>query len=281
MLGRTTIRGGASLALALGLVLAAAPASAHIHLDAPADMLKQADNGDPQKTGQCGTADPTDPTVASGIVTKIKAGSKYTVKWTDTVTHPGHYRVAIGKSPADFKDPEMDTTGGTCNSATVQDPPVAPVIADGLDVAADTPARLAGGTAHQYELTVPNEPCDHCVLQVIQFMTEHGAPCIYYHCAAIQIVADLPGGPVEVTTPPAGGTSSGSTSGTSTTPPPSGGTSGSAETSTSSSSGGTKRYASTPASDDSGCNVGGQDWTFAPLALAALATLRGMRRRRR
>jgi hypothetical protein len=29
--------------------------------------------------------------------------------------------------------------------------------------------------------------CDHCVLQIVEFMANHGAPCFYHHCANIKI----------------------------------------------------------------------------------------------
>jgi hypothetical protein len=34
--------------------------------------------------------------------------------------------------------------------------------------------------------------CDHCTLQVIEFMSQHGAPCFYHHCADISIKAGKP-----------------------------------------------------------------------------------------
>jgi uncharacterized protein (TIGR03382 family) len=32
--------------------------------------------------------------------------------------------------------------------------------------------------------------CDPCVLQVVEFMSNHGAPCFYHHCSNIKITAN-------------------------------------------------------------------------------------------
>ena len=77
-------------------------------------------------------------------------------------------------------------------SATIQNPPAIPVLADGLFVHAERPT----GTMAPWETDVqlPNISCKRCTLQVVQFMAEHAfnnpGGYSYHHCAELQITAD-------------------------------------------------------------------------------------------
>ena len=71
--------------------------------------------------------------VPTGAVTSFHAGQTITVTINETTFHPGHYRVVLsttgqGGLPAD----PTPTPPGTCESLAIQDPPVFPVLADGV-----------------------------------------------------------------------------------------------------------------------------------------------------
>src|SRR5689334_596259 len=95
--GASTMKSSFTLCVLAGAVLVANGAEAHFKLEQPADALMTNATGDPnggnQKTAPCGTG-----AMASGIVTKVKAGSKLHIKLTETVAHGGHYRVALSNN---------------------------------------------------------------------------------------------------------------------------------------------------------------------------------------
>jgi hypothetical protein len=99
------------------------------------------------------------------------------------------------------KDGNVITTGMSV-SATIQNPPVFPVIADGVL------AHTSGGGEQTTMIPIPNVNCDHCVLQVIEFMAQHGPDYFYRHCADLKITAD-PGKPIFDPTGMGGGGSGG------------------------------------------------------------------------
>jgi hypothetical protein len=158
-----------------GLVIASlgltAPAEAHFKLTAPPSWIVENAQGDPQKTGPCGTTGGT----RTNAVTQVKPGSKLTLRWNETVPHPGHYRVAIAPDRSMLTDPMVTVQGNDCKSAAIQMNPVPPVVADGLF----PHTSAAVGKPYEVEVTVPNMPCDKCTLQIIQFMSSHPPPCLY------------------------------------------------------------------------------------------------------
>jgi hypothetical protein len=176
--------------LGLLVVLAMAPgASAHFKLLAPQGWIIEADNGDPQKAAPCGgtTANPGMP---SNVVNKIPGGQKLHIKVQETVYHPGHYRVALAvNSRAELPpDPMVMTREGARGpqsvSAVIQNPPVIPVLADGL-------FAHTARSADPFETDIDSPKC---TLQIIEFMAEHGLNAqgdfSYHHCADLQITAD-------------------------------------------------------------------------------------------
>jgi hypothetical protein len=130
------------------------------------------------KTAPCGT-------IAAGSVTKtFFIGSSYNINWTETIEHPGNYRLALSTNA------ELGF-----NNFILQ------------DLIPDT----VGTAPHQYTWawTVPDTAnCDPCVLQLIQIMTDNPGTT-YYNCADIQIL-------------PAGSTTPTPTPGPTATPTPSG-----------------------------------------------------------
>lgn len=177
-----------------GLALCAAAvtggeARAHFRLETPAVMTEQNDLGDPQKTYPCG-GDAN--AVMTGATTAFMAGDTITITINEEVYHPGHYRVALAPNdmselPAD--PPITPSPQDECAMTEIMNPPVFPVIADGM-LAHSEPFD----GEQSFEVTLPDDvSCDNCTLQVIQYMSSHGAPCFYYHCAEISIAPSSSG----------------------------------------------------------------------------------------
>ena len=173
---------------ALGLVVPGV-AQAHFILQTPASWAQQGDLGDPQKSAPCGQADPGLAAVPTDIVTYFVVGGTVTVTINETIPHPGHYRVALsttGQSGLPADPPVTPVGTDECGSTVIQNPPVFPVLADGM-----LPHTSAFSTPQMFSFKLPaNMTCtDNCVLQVVEFMSSHGAPCFYHHCANIRIQA--------------------------------------------------------------------------------------------
>jgi chitin binding protein len=163
--------------------LSVSSAHAHIRLIAPNSWLVESAGGDPQKTAPCGGNG-----TATNMITEVRAGETITVQWVETTPHPGHFRISLAENRRDFVDPEVQTAPGSTQSmsATIMDPPVPPVLLDGLFPRASV---AAAGTMFEQEVTLPNTPCEKCTLQVTQFMAQHLPGYFYYHCADLRILA--------------------------------------------------------------------------------------------
>jgi hypothetical protein len=162
--------------------LSGADARAHITLLEPASWVVENGTGDPQKTGPCGgNGTPT------GAITEYQAGETITVRWRETIAHPGHFRISFAENRRDFVDPLVTSNANQISiSAAIMDPPVLPVLKDNISPRASV---SGAGTEFSEQITLPDEPCEKCTLQVIQFMAEHAPGYFYYHCADIRILA--------------------------------------------------------------------------------------------
>ena len=182
-------------------------ADAHFVLVQPAAAIVQNRLGDPQKIAPCGGVSanpgrglPANPGVPSGATTEITGGSAFHLLIHETVFHPGHYRIALARSAAGLPPDPIVTTrsserGEQSVSAVIQDKPAAPVIADGLFAHTEKPTAL-----WETDIPIPNINCPNCLLQVVQFMAEHGrntdGDFSYHHCAVVNITAD-PAKPID------------------------------------------------------------------------------------
>ncbi|MBL8953266.1 MAG: hypothetical protein JNK82_20980 [Myxococcaceae bacterium] len=168
--------------LLLVVTLAALPAWAHFRLLNPPDRLATNADGDPtggqQKTSPCGAG-----TTQTNMVTDVTPGEPLNVRWIETVGHPGHYRISIASNQSAF--PAAVATGTQCQTTTIMNPVVAPVLMDGVHPHA---SGMMGTTFNQ-TVTVPNLPAGPAVLQIFQYMSSHAQPCFYYHCANLRILA--------------------------------------------------------------------------------------------
>ena len=169
-------------AVVLGLLLAPGIASAHFHLDAPPAEYTQTAAGDPQKDAPCGPV--AEGGTETNMVTSVMTGTSFTLTITETVTHPGHYRVAIAQTEADLPAEPPVTAGTTaCGSVPIDSNPSLPVLADGVFV--HTKA-FSGPQSTQIQLPA-GMTCTNCVVQVLEFMSNHSAPCFYHHCAIVNV----------------------------------------------------------------------------------------------
>jgi hypothetical protein len=179
--------------LAAAVALAAMGARAHFALDAPASWIEQDDMGDPQKIAPCGGTN-ADGGTRTGAITEVRGGELLRIAVTETVFHPGHYRVALARRinllPADPVAVMKDTENGPRSDyALIDTEPKAPVLVDGL-WESDIKREAALETA----VRIPNIDCQGCFLQVIQFMENHPGvregDFSYHHCAVLNITAD-------------------------------------------------------------------------------------------
>jgi len=184
-------------ALAAGLFVTAAPmvSSAHFILEAPKSWIEENQLGDPQKLGPCGGTS-KDAGMPTGAVTPVAGGELLHIKVKETIYHPGHFRVALSvldraELPADPEDVTKDGPRGPISVSAKIDPnPKPPVLVDGLwEHHERKPAE-----EFETDVKLPNINCDHCSLQVIQFMEQHGinpdGRFTYHHCADLKITAN-------------------------------------------------------------------------------------------
>jgi hypothetical protein len=193
---------------ALVAVSLSTAAHAHFALIQPAASLVQNRLGDPQKIAPCGGVSanpgrgtPANPGVPSGAVTNVKGGTMLPLLVQETIFHPGHYRVALARTMAQLPPDPVVTTAQTergvrSQAAVIQNPPVAPVLLDGLFMHTERPTQN-----FETEIPIPNITCQNCVLQVIEFMADHPGIAVdgghsYHHCATLNITAD-PAKPID------------------------------------------------------------------------------------
>jgi MYXO-CTERM domain-containing protein len=274
-LPRLLAGGLAAAVIGLG---APAPASAHFVLQTPAATMAQDGLGSPQKMAPCGDDGSG---VPSGMVTAYQAGQTITITVDEKIFHPGHYRISIGQNgPGDIPVEPIVTPGANtpCGTAAVDMNPTFPVLADGV-----FDHKVAFSGPQTITVTLPADvTCDHCTLQVLEFMSNHPlnnpGGCYYHHCANISIqsaASTTSGGPSSTGTGSTGETTAASTSagaGTTTTGSGAGGTAGAGgSTSTSGSN-----------NESGGCAVSEAGQSSSALTgLAGLFALAALARRRR
>jgi hypothetical protein len=180
-------------------LLAASQAHAHFKLLSPASWLNEDMLGGPQKGSPCGPGntrpfigDDVQPVPVSSATTTFKPGETISVEWQETVYHAGYWRISFApKAPADvtstdFPDPAL-TELENCHydKSMVKTSPHDNVLADGLFMVDE---QSGTGRSLKQEIKLPDQPCEHCTLQIVQVMEGHPASsCYYFHCAEIKI----------------------------------------------------------------------------------------------
>ncbi|HEY6940105.1 SCE4755 family polysaccharide monooxygenase-like protein [Dokdonella sp.] len=154
------------------MALFAAPtiASAHFDLVSPTSRYETTLFGRP-----CGQ----DPDTGRANVTTLSAGSTITVRWTSTITHPGHYRISFDADGQDFSVPGAPDD-------FYSDPNV---VADDIASVGETDRTIA--------LTLPDIECDNCTIQLLQVLTDHlpyttdvNTNDLHWQCADVVLVRD-------------------------------------------------------------------------------------------
>jgi hypothetical protein len=186
------------LALSVPVLFLAVPASAHFNLTMPPSIAKSVEGG--KGAPPCGPD-----TAATGTITDATGGAALMLHIDETTGHPGFYRFALAmKAMSEFPldDVVRDSGGavlpilgpGMSATADYENPAKFPVIADHVFVHANNPVQSFPSTAVPGVVTLPNVNCDKCILQVDEFMAQHGsngaAGYMYHHCAYLKITAD-------------------------------------------------------------------------------------------
>ena len=122
-----------------------------------------------------------EPDTGRANVTTVSAGSTLTVRWDNTVVHPGHFRISFDADGQNFSIP-----------AAVDDFYTDPnVLAD------DIPSAPSGAATQTFDISLPDIECDHCTLQVLQVLTDHApyttdenSDDLHFRCADLVLVRD-------------------------------------------------------------------------------------------
>lgn len=152
------------------LILLVIPLSAWPHIRLKGDGSIPPRSSDAAiKTGPCGGLP------RSANPTVLQKGSTITVTWEETIDHPGRFEFYFSPA-AEANFTLLKTVQDTQDNANVP---------------------------HQFSttLTLPNQDCTDCTIQLIQVMTEDpNAPSLYYSCADIKLQSTA--GPPPVPPPP-------------------------------------------------------------------------------
>ncbi|MCY1057425.1 SCE4755 family polysaccharide monooxygenase-like protein [Nannocystis sp. SCPEA4] len=157
-----------TLAFAASMLLAGT-AAAHIQMQYPTPRYPD------QKAGPCGKGAGDAPTAN---INTFQGGETIIVRWTETIQHPGHFRIS-------FDDEGQDDFGDPAGYDDFYSNPAVLV-----DEIAD---KVENQAMYEQEITFPEMSCDSCTLQLIQVMTdkppyEMGTNDLYYQCADIVLM---------------------------------------------------------------------------------------------
>jgi MYXO-CTERM domain-containing protein len=76
-----------------------------------------------------------------------------------------------------------------CNGLVPSANPQMPVLADGL---LRHTAQFPNPNQTMQVMIPAGMTCTNCVLQVLEYMAQHGQPCFYYHCAMVNVSPNAP-----------------------------------------------------------------------------------------
>jgi uncharacterized protein (TIGR03382 family) len=186
--------------LAVALLLSTSIAYAHVHLLEP---LSRTDDplGDPQKEQFCGQTGSTRTT----RVTMFHPGDTITVKWVETIAHPGWFRVAFQPNGEVFEIPPASNGNAIVGGAPQASNFPTENLTGMTDAATGTMIlqdRIPNGNVNEtrmMQVTLPNMECINCTLQMIMVMqnnppytTDAASNDIYFQCADITLAANAP-----------------------------------------------------------------------------------------
>lgn len=191
----TRLPSSISAAVVSALLLIPSSALAHIDLIEPearahgtaasGDMM--VDTNTNQKSGPCGQVT----NMRTDRVTTYEPGETITVRVSEETPHESYIRVSIDL------DGDDDFPSRPIMSTPAETQDVAQAAEDALNTENTLLAvvRETNGTpnfVHEIQVTLPDETCESCTLQVIQFMYGAGNP-YYFQCADI-VIAEGGGG---------------------------------------------------------------------------------------
>jgi len=174
------------------LTLTTATALAHTALEYPQPRYPS-DGSTANKACPCGVgdsnrlcdvpADRSDPDRALDRVTTFNPGETIIVQFYETIGHAGRYRIAFDIEGADLSDFDEQVL------LDVPDP-------------AGNEGNVGQGSLWEFEVTLPNTPCDNCTLQLIQMMDGNTDDPVldpvgrssYYQCADLVLAGEPVGG---------------------------------------------------------------------------------------
>ena len=173
---------GSILTASLFAASIASPVHAHVSLDYPKSRYYVNNLADQNKlkNGPCGASNDSR-TTNDSLVTTLKPGDKITVRWRETVQHPGFFRIAFDSDGQNFTLPGSASNG------------------DGVTILAEKIPDKSGANnlEYTYEVTLPNIECTKCTLQLVQVMTTSPPPYeegpgkdLYFNCADLVLKAD-------------------------------------------------------------------------------------------
>ncbi len=184
--------------LAAGLLVVSALPEARAHITLRVPMPRTTATTGQKGPPPCGNMGPAKPN-------EYRPGQSIMVEWTETIPHPGRFRIAFGPQGTAFPNPMTQKDTNT----------TLPIFLDGLFPKTGN----GGGGMHAQMITFPSTPCDACTLQVIQVMKVNppyaaGADQdIYYQCADIVLKGEPMGGKDGGAADGATGTDAGGTGG--------------------------------------------------------------------
>ena len=123
----------------------------------------------------------THATPGRGPARKLLPGSTVEVRWTETIDHPGHFRISFdADGQDDFVDPASYTDFYTAESVLLD----------------DIPDNVGGGN-YSASIVLPDIECDNCTLQMVQVNTDkppftsgEASNDIHRTCADITLTPD-------------------------------------------------------------------------------------------
>lgn len=184
-------------------------ANAHLDIDWPAMA------GVNQKAYPCGAIGQA----ATPALHNFRPGQTITIRYTETIGHPGNFRVAFAPTLADLDAPigcgDIRPLGPDVGNANMT------ILADGFNLAPSANDAAMGcsgrvgdrvptsGVPYTIDVTLPNVECTDCYLQMIQFMTDkppldpdpnltaigqqpaiNGGNDLYFRCASVTLTND-------------------------------------------------------------------------------------------
>ena len=155
-------------------------AQGHAILSSDQFILRSQNDGIKEAGAPCGGPAPA----ADAPRTTLQAGQTLEVIWFETIDHPSKYRLAFSPDETDEFDDRILMDLDTFNDDLIRPED----LANKQDV--DGAVARQDPRVYQFTITVPEEPCERCSIQLIQRMFDRNPPTNYYSCADVKIVAD-------------------------------------------------------------------------------------------